>query len=314
MTLARRGAARAAVRPWHVVLALALFPVLPLPLTGSPPGSVRPSWGATGHRIIASVAMAGLPSDMPDFFRAAAAQLEYLNPEPDRWRDDRAVAMNEGFRYDHYVDLENLPPGALDEPDRFTYLRALYGAGLERPERDAGFLPFRILELQQRLTSGFARWRRAQSADERRWIEARIINDAGILGHYVGDASQPHHTTIHFNGWAPGAPNPEDYSTTRDFHSRFETAFVNAHVARPLVASRVPAGTRVLEDVRAEVLAYILANHDQVVPLYELEKRHGFRPGAATPETIDFTADRLADAAVMLRSLWYTAWMESRQW
>jgi hypothetical protein len=286
-----------------VTLALALTPALA--------GTAPLPWGAKGHFIVADAALVGLPGDMPGFFRDAGPQLRYLSPEPDRWRDDDAVAMNEGFRYDHYIDLENVPPGVLDAPDRFVYLRGLYQAGLERPERDAGFLPYRILELQQRLTSGFERWRAADSADERHWIEARIINDAGILGHYVADASQPHHTTIHFNGWNRDTPNPEGFTAERGFHSRFESAFVNAHVESEHVAPRVPAGARHLDDVRQAVLDYIHETHAQVLPLYELEKAYGFRPGSPTPQTVDFTARRLAHSADMLRSLWYTAWLDS---
>lgn len=268
-------------------------------------------WGAKGHYIVADAALRGLPCDIPDFFRDAGPQLRYLNPEPDRWRDREAVAMNEAFRYDHYVDLENLPEGALELPDRWAYLRALYEAGLERPERDAGFLSFHILELHQRLTSAFARWRAAESEAERRWIEARIINDAGTLGHYVADASQPHHTTIHFNGWDRETPNPRGFTTDRGFHSRFETRFVNTHIELEQVAPRVMPGARVFDDVQAAVNSYILEAHAQVIPLYELEQRYGFEPGQATPETIAFTADRLAHGAEMLRSLWYTAWVLS---
>jgi hypothetical protein len=270
-------------------------------------------WGARGHEIVANAAMAGLPADIPAFFHAAGAQLRYLNPEPDRWRETASAAMNEAFRYDHYVDLENLPPGALDARDRFVYLRMLYEAGLARPEADGGFLPFHILELHQRLTSTFARWRGATDPDERRWLEERIIHDAGILGHYVADASQPHHTTIHFNGWAADQPNPRGFTTARDFHARFESAFVNANISLDDVQPHVPPGARRFTDVRAAILEYILESHGQVIPLYALEQRHGFVPGRPTPETVTFTARRLAHAAEMLRSLWYTAWVLSEE-
>jgi len=33
------------------------------------------------------------------------------------------------------------------------------------------------------------------------FIEHKIVFYAGWLGHYVGDGSQPLHTTIHYNGW-----------------------------------------------------------------------------------------------------------------
>ena len=269
------------------------------------------AWGFVGHGIISRTAAEGLPRDMPEFFTGAVDQLAYLGPEPDRWRDDELTVMDEAWKYDHYIDLENVPPGALDAPDRFEYLEALYVAGLEEPEQSAGFLPFRILEVYQRLASGFARWRTAETDEERGWIEARIVNDAGILGHYVADAGNPHHTTIHFNGWAEDAPNPEGYTTSRDFHYQFESQFVGAHIEADRVRAAVPAGTEAVQNARAAIWRYLLETHEQVVPLYELEKAHGFDPEHAAPETEAFVVDRMAAAATMLRTLWYTAWVES---
>ncbi len=77
-------------------------------------------WGTHGHVTAGRAAATDLPTDMPDFFRAAEDRLAYLNYEPDRWRDDNSTEMNEGFRYDHYVDLENVPDAARAAPDRFT--------------------------------------------------------------------------------------------------------------------------------------------------------------------------------------------------
>jgi hypothetical protein len=129
----------------------------------------------------------------------------------------------------------------------------------------------------------------------------------------VADASQPHHTTIHFNGWAADQPNPRGFTTARDFHARFESAFVNANISLDDVQPHVPPGARRFTDVRAAILEYILESHGQVIPLYALEQRHGFVPGRPTPETVTFTARRLAHAAEMLRSLWYTAWVLSEE-
>ena len=178
-------------------------------------------WGSDGHRMATQAAHGILPESMPTFFREAEAQLEYLSPEPDRWRTGDFTEMDEAWKYDHYIDVENVPRGALNASDRFEFITALFEAGIERPQQNVGFLPFRILEMQQRLTSGFARWRLSSAGSERDWIEARILNDAGIISHYVVDAAQPHHTTIHFNGWADGAPNPMGFTTDVDFHSRF---------------------------------------------------------------------------------------------
>jgi hypothetical protein len=269
------------------------------------------AWGERGHTMIGRAAAAGLPAEMPAFFREAADQLAYLNPEPDRWRDRVTPVMDEAFKYDHYIDLENVPDGALEAPDRFTFLETLYDAGVEEPQLSVGFLPYRILELQARLTSGFARWRRAESAEERAWIEQRIINDAGVLGHYVADAAQPHHTTIHFNGWARDADNPQGFTTERDFHYRFETQFVDAHVTEQALEEVVPMGVAPIDDVRSFVLGYIQDSNDNVEALYRIEKSHGFHEGDAAPEALRFTLERMATGAAALRSLWYEAWIDS---
>jgi hypothetical protein len=282
------------------------------PAPGLPPIPLR--WGEDGHRMAARLAAAELPGDMPDFFRAAGAQLSYLNPEPDRWRSRALGAMDQAFSYDHYIDLENVPAEALDAPHRWEYLRRLYAAGIEVPERDAGFLPYRMLELYQRLVTEWRLWRDA-GPRERPWIEARILGDAGILGHYVTDASQPHHTTIHFNGWSSDAPNPRGYTTERDFHGRFESAFVRAHVhERHVRAAFPPTPVRRLIDPWQSILGHILESHGEVERLYALEQRARFDPEAPAPdEHLAFTAERLASGAAMLRDLWWSAWLESAE-
>jgi hypothetical protein len=270
-------------------------------------------WGFRGHEMAATAAVAALPQDMPGFFRDAGDQLVYLNPEPDRWRSRELVEMDQAWSYDHYIDLENVPLPALGAPDRFTFLAALYDAGLEKPERDAGFLPFRIVELYERLVTEWRMWRDAPEGPRRRFIEDRIINDAGVLGHYVTDASNPHHTTIHFNGWAETAPNPEGYTRDRGFHSRFERYFVEAHVTQGDVDARAGgAPPSFAGDARGAVMAHIRASHDEVETLYRLDRDVGFDPEAdADPRARDFAVERLAAGARMLSAIWWSAWLES---
>lgn len=271
------------------------------------------AWGFDGHTMISRVAVEGLPADMPDFFTDAAEQLVYLGPEPDRWRDDELTTMDEAWKYDHYIDLENVPGDALEAPDRYAFIGALYAAGIDEPEQAVGFLPYRIEEMYQRLVTGFARWRVEDDATERTWIEARVINDAGILGHYIGDAANPHHTTIHFNGWSSDVPNPEGYTTSRDFHWQFESQFTGAHVEYDDVWAATPEGAGVVVEIHDAVRRYIMETHEDVIPMYELEQSVGFDPEAAAPEAEAFVVRRLASAATMLRTLWYSAWVESAE-
>lgn len=289
----------------------------------SPLAAAGAFWGTDGHEMSARAAASGLPAGMPAFFADAGEQLAWLNPEPDRWRHRDFREMDQAFSYDHYLDLENVPEAARLAGDRYRFLEILYReTNLDRPERDAGFLPFHILELYQRLVTGWSLWHGAETPAERAFAEERILNDAGTLGHYVTDAAQPHHTTIHFNGWnASGAlrePNPEGYTESRDFHGRFESDFIRSHVSTEAMLAAAgdwPAAERLqgMDAVRQAVWAHLERSHAGVDMLYRLERDYGFvAEGEANPVTVRFAVSRLSDGARMLRDLWWNAWLDGR--
>jgi hypothetical protein len=270
------------------------------------------AWGDHGHRMIGLVAAETLPDDMPTFFRSAVAQLSYLNPEPDRWRarDERALdpAMDGKHAPEHYVDFELLPPGALAAAHRLAYADSLRQVDVDAGS--AGLLPWRILEMTQRLRVGFRAWHAAGDAQERAFIEQRIINDAGILGHYVADGSNPHHTTIHHNGWI--GENPHGYTTDRTFHSRFESVFVRENIHLDDVRAVATAPVRSRDAFRTEIWDYLQQSHSLVERLYQLEQLEPFGPDTRSAEHRQFALERLAAGAAMLRDLWYEAWTSSR--
>jgi hypothetical protein len=59
-------------------------------------------------------------------------------------------------------------------------------------------------------------------------------------------------------------------------------------------------------------MAYLRHTSTYVEKVYQLEKAGGFT-GAGTPESREFTAERLAAGASMLRDMIYTAWVASGQ-
>jgi hypothetical protein len=273
------------------------------------------AWGDLGHRLTGQAAVAALPAAMPQFFRDAAEQLAYLNPEPDRWRErgERSLdgALDGATAPDHFIDLEMIPPemlaGALAAPDRYAYVDTLEKARV--PAASVGALPYRMLEMTQRLRVGFRLWRAAPNARTRAWIEQRIINDAGILGHYVADGSNPAHTTIHYNGWK--GDNPRGYATDSRFHSRFESAFVQARIKLGDVQPGVRRAPRVYADLRPAIVGYVRESNTLVDTLYAIDQRAPFNAETTAPENKRFAAARLAAGATMLRDLWWTAWVTS---
>ena len=268
------------------------------------------AWGSAGHRIIGEAAALALPPAAPAFLRNASRQLAYLNPEPDRWKEpaERAVdpALEGGTSPDHFIDMELTPPAALRAPNRYAYLDTLAAHGVRGSV--AGLLPFKMLELSQQLRVDFGLWRGATDST-RPWIEARIIDDAGILGHYVADGSNPAHTTIHFNGWT--GPNPDGYATDRTFHSRFEAAYVESHVTLADVVGHVNRTPRVFSDLRAAIISYLRKTNSQTERMYQLDKAHPFNGHTTSPEDKAFVVARLAVGAQMLRDIWWTAWVTS---
>jgi hypothetical protein len=314
--------------PFATLLTILPLAALPFwPANPSPP-DVRPPeaeavrvWGLDGHRMAARAAVDALPGEIPGFFREGADVLVWLNPEPDRWRDRRFPEMDEAWRYDHYIDLENIPGctslancAILNEStDRWDFFERLVKAGVENPKVAVGFAPFGALELHQRLQASFARWRNESDPMIRGFLETRILQDAGVLGHFIMDLSQPHHTTIHFNGWDEAqVPNPEGYTTDRGFHSRFESRFVQTHVRPEHVSAFMTRGPQVVGDAREAIFTYVWTSNSEVERLYQIDRDHGFGPESPpAQESLDFAASRIAEGALMLRDLWWSAWVSS---
>ena len=255
-----------------------------------------------------------LPNDMPQFFYRAFPQLVWNAYDPDRWRgagesEDAANPPEHFLDYEYVADLKLLP-------DRYKYIDLLYASGTLRrhgiSNSTPGFLPWRIAELADRLTNEWRQWRlSAPRSSERRFIEADIIRDAGVLGHYVGDASNPHHTTENYNGWIE--PNPNHYATDCGVHDRFERYFVS-HVMETKDVVPFVAAPVMRTDYFASAIGEVRESNALVEALYRLDrdgKLDLFKPIA--PEAREFAASRLAAGAAMLRDLWWSTWKASEK-
>ena len=176
------------------------------------------------------------------------------------------------------------------------------------PER-VGLQPYIATEIFERLVVAFREYRHA-IAEHRNpdFAEANAIFYAGWLGHYVGDASNPLHTTVHHNGWV--GPNPKGYTTGNTIHWKMEGIFVADNLKQLQFANLVPPQPQQLADPFEDYLKYLRESHQYVETVYQLEKAGGF-DGAGTAASREFIRQRLAAGATMLRDMWYTAWVQS---
>ena len=269
------------------------------------------AWETEGHRMINRLAVVTLPADAPAFLRAQAAieEIEYLGPEPDRWRSKAEPELNAAQAPEHFIDLELADALGPLPRKRLDFEAKVFAAG-QRPET-IGLQPWETDEVWERLKAAMREYRGILAAGgNTKPVEAAIIFYAGWLGHYVADGSQPLHVTVQYNGWT--GPNPNGYTTAHGIHHLFEGPFVAANIHAPEVQAKMTPAKSIDGDVFDAYVAYLRHSATYVEKVYQFEKAGGFT-GAGTPESRDFTAERLAAGASMLRDLIYTAWIDSAQ-
>lgn len=299
------------------------------------------AWDYDGHRIVNQVALAALPAEFPSFVRepAAAERIAFLSGEADRWRNMSDLPLKHCASPDHYFDYEQVAQAGLDVKTmsdlRYVFM-ARFAEGRAAnvgkfpaiaPEKNAdhtaewpGFAPWAITEYYIKLKSAFAYLKVYQeigTPEEVSNAKANIIYIMGVMGHYVGDCSQPLHLTIHHNGWV--GENPNGYTVWPGFHAWIDGGFaaktgmkaedvpVGVTPAKPVSLSPDPAGR---DPMFAAVMDYITAQHAFMEPLYQLEKSGGLKADdpVKAAEGKKFLGERLLTGGQMLANIWLSAW------
>jgi hypothetical protein len=291
------------------------------------------AWEDKGHELIGQLAGSGLPATLPAFMRTMPAQYElsFLGPELDRLKGS-GRAWDAENDPGHFIDLDdNGMVAAVVSLQKLPESREAYDTALRAANTDQyrqGYSPYAILEGWQQLRDDFAYWRvdnyhathgadyvRAQAATDRAIDQQLILRDAGVWGHFVEDACQPLHVTIHYNGWG-NYPNPNGYTMSQKTHAFFEGTVVDRYITpgivRPLIKPlnvTAPAALLSQDQVMAMIADYLNGSLQAVKPLYEIEKAGGFANGS--PQAVTFTATQLARGAGELRDLITLAWYDS---
>jgi hypothetical protein len=303
------------------------------------------AWDYEGHRVVNQIALACLPTNFPAFVFApeAAERIAFLSGEPDRWRNVTDLTLKHCNGPDHYIDLEQLKDYSL-RPEglpvfRYDFVALLATNRAAYPSRFpsidpaqntdhtrelVGFLPWSIVESYGKLKSGFSYLKTFQESggtpEEIAGAKANILYIMGVMGHYVGDAAQPLHTTIHHAGWA--GDNPHDYTTWKGFHQWIDGGYFNK-VGVPEVAvlkSRLRPAQRIrlgdhaarAEEIFPAMVQFIETTANQVEPLYQLDKERGLSGNDENGmRGKEFLTKQLVAGGLTLGDLWYCAWQDA---
>lgn len=300
------------------------------------------AWDYEGHRVINQLALASLPTNFPAFVQEppAAERIAFLAGEPDRWRNMQDLPLRHCNGPDHYIDLEELADYDLKPEDlpvfRYDFVASLalyrqahpakfppgiFGKNEDHTREVVGLMPWSIAEQYARLKSAFSYLRTFQESggtpEEIANAQADILVYMALLGHMVGDAGQPLHTTLHHHGWV--GVNPRGYSTNSRIHSWIDGGYLQkvGGVDLPSLKARLrPAQLVALDGREARqneifkvAVQFIVEQNRQVEPLYQLDKA-GKLSGNGTVglEGKAFLEGQLRRSGQLLGDLWYTAW------
>jgi hypothetical protein len=306
------------------------------------------AWDYEGHHAVNELALAALPKNFPVFALEPAARdrIAFLAGEADRWRNvtdfksQRGLELGHCSGPDHYLDLEeiaeyDLTPATLS-PFRYVFTADIAKARLQHPERFppidptknsdhtrelSGFLPWAINENFQKLQSGFstlaALEKHGGTPSEIANARQDIIYVMGVMGHFVGDSSQPLHTTKHHHGWATNSvPNPNHYTTSFRFHAWIDGGFFNktGGIDVKKLSAQIKPAAEIADagspdGIFHDAVDFIVQQNKLVEPLYILDRDGKLSPrenqGA---EGRAFLEAQLVKSGQLLGNIWFTAW------
>ena len=252
------------------------------------------AWDSRTHRLIARLAIDALPeSPLKRVFEAHADDLQDDAVAPDevlRARYGQAEAIR------HYIDLENFgaDPFAALRPDFDAMVRE-YGANTLVK---SGTLPWTIDEMAQASEQA---WRKGDCAE--------AILRSGYLAHYVGDATQPLHTTKYYDG----------YAQDRGLHARLEGA-ADRNVPKIEELARPQVHLEPIASVWQSAIGELRQSNPLVASTFDADRAARAETGAKRGDDFDralmrrelpMIARQVAQASSVLASIWLYEWKQA---
>jgi hypothetical protein len=263
------------------------------------------SWGFFGHKKINRMAVFTLPEDMLGFYKQ---NIEYITEhavDPDK---RRYANPDEAAR--HYIDIDHYGAYPFDSVPKFW--KAAVKKYTEDTLKAYGIVPWHIEKMMYRLTDAF----KSNNFD-------LILHYSADIGHYIGDAHVPLHTTENYNGQMTNQKGihgfwesriPELKSDSYDYWVG-KAKFVDMPINK---AWEIVKASHAGVD---SVLKFEAALNEKYSP----DKKYSFENRGATMMKVyskEYTEDydkmlngmvehRMRAAIIMVGSLWYTAWVNA---
>jgi hypothetical protein len=139
------------------------------------------SWGFFAHQRINNLAVFTLPAGMITFYKKNIKYITEHAVDPDKRRYADTLEAPR-----HYLDVENYEQNIDSIPEKWDDALAKYG---QKKLNADGIVPWQIVRTYYSLTKAF------KTGDS-----VKILKYSADLGHYIGDAHVPLHTTSNHNG------------------------------------------------------------------------------------------------------------------
>ncbi len=263
------------------------------------------AWGFFGHQKINRLAVFTLPPEMIGFYKKNMEYLSETATNPDR---RRYAVPEEAPR--HYIDMEEYGDSA------WVKLPKYWNQAVEKFGEDTlkahGIVPWHIARMFNQLKESFL-----LNDPE------RILRCSAELGHYVGDAHVPLHTTRNYNGQLTGQKGIHAFWESRLpelFFDKYDFFVGKAfYVSDPHQAAWEAVRTsHALVDSVLNV-EKILSTGSSIKFNYETKgkqtvKVYSVAFSRSYHEKLGGMVERRFRASIkMTGDLWYTAWVDAGQ-
>ncbi len=270
------------------------------------------SWGTWGHQHINNAAVFGLPESMRHFFYN---HIDFITEES-IIPDVRKYTINDKAEFPrHYIDIESFQVKPTDSLP-FTMTDALTKYDAKFLDKN-GMLPWYMMEVMQKLTKAFSNRRKAE-----------ILFLAADLGHYMGDANMPLHTSLNHNGQLTDQKGihaffesqiPEQFGSSYNFYTGDAVYIkdVPAEIWRIVMESHKLADTLLLTEKKLKAnydtskIFMKDANGNILYNRYH-DPVHTYEYAKAYHTALNGMVERqLRAAAASTANMWYTAWVNA---